>query len=71
MSNKLLTGVAMKIMVAKGNSSLRHLQSASLAPFEENEALTIVAPQGSRGEEYALKNKIRFEPTERAATRRL
>ncbi|MBR5760018.1 MAG: leucine-rich repeat protein [Thermoguttaceae bacterium] len=38
--------------------------------FDPNEALTITAPQGSRGEEYARKNKIRFEPIERATTRR-
>ncbi|MCR4616510.1 MAG: GH3 auxin-responsive promoter family protein [Clostridiales bacterium] len=52
MFNKLLTGAAMRIMVLKGNMSLRHLEKASAAPFEENEKLLKKIIRANRDTEF-------------------
>lgn len=52
MIRKLLTGAAMRIMVAKGNASLRHLQAARKAPYAENEALLFKIIKANRSTEF-------------------
>lgn len=52
MIRKILTGAAMRIMVAKGNASLRHLQAACQAPFAENEALLQKIIKANRSTEF-------------------
>ena len=39
MANKIISRLAMRLMVVKGNASLRSLEKSSLAPMEENTAL--------------------------------
>ncbi len=39
LQNKLISRAAMRLMVIKGNGSLKHLEKAAKAPMQENEAL--------------------------------
>ena len=52
MFNKLLTGAAMRIMVFKGNNSLRHLKKSAAAPLAENKALLKKIIRSNRDTEF-------------------
>ena len=52
MWKKALIRAAMRIMVIKGNGSLRHLEEASHAPMKENEALLKKILRANRNTEY-------------------
>ena len=52
MMNKLLTGAAMRLMVIKGNTSLRRLKAARKAPLEKNLALLKKIIKANRNTEF-------------------
>ena len=52
MTKKALTGAAMRIMVMKGNKSLRHLEASAKAPMEENRALLMKILRDNRDTEF-------------------
>ena len=52
MLKKQLNRAAMRIMVLKGNKSLKHLQDASVAPMEENAALLKKILHDNKDTEY-------------------
>ena len=52
MSHKFLNRMAMRIMVIKGNGSLKRLASAAETPMEQNEALLKKILKANRNTEY-------------------
>ena len=52
MLRKTLIKVAMRIMVVKGNGSLRHMEKSSHAPMQENEALLKKILRDNQNTEY-------------------
>ena len=52
MANKMITQLAMRFMVHKGNASLRHLAQSSRAPMEENEALLMQIIRNNQNTEF-------------------
>ncbi|MCR5485794.1 MAG: GH3 auxin-responsive promoter family protein [Clostridiales bacterium] len=52
MIKKLLSDAAMKIMVVKGNTSLRRLKDAQRSPFEKNKALLLKIVKDNRNTEF-------------------
>ncbi len=52
MKGKLLRSAAMRLMVIKGNKSLRHLRNAEKDPMRENEALLQKILQTNKNTEY-------------------
>lgn len=58
MINKTISRIAMKIMVAKGKSTLRHLEKASFDPEAENLKLLKKIIKKNKNTEYGLLHKF-------------
>ncbi len=58
MIRKTLSRLAMRLMVIKGNGSLRHLEKASKAPMDENRALLMKIIRTNQSTEYGRKYRF-------------